>query len=219
MKPPIEVQQLCEEYLTRVRRSTEYQLTDQDRLELYLKFGYSRILSGIGPVSLPDYTNADIALCWLALLTAKKVAFICKRGPDDYEVREIDEVREILKTAEGYLNGRIMREQAEKVLDDYWYFFRPHLTCDVYKAWATSLSILEFIVYGIQTRKEISGFDTFVLESLEAFTVIDRNLPGEWDSEEPPIPMEYNIEKRLGFWEWWLSEALPQAWEMMNEPA
>ncbi len=81
MKLPLEVQQLCEQHLRRIRQTTQHQLTPEDRLELYLKFGFSRILTRTSPNYLSDYTDADFALCWLAFLTAKKVAFICKRRP------------------------------------------------------------------------------------------------------------------------------------------
>ncbi|HEX2911169.1 MAG TPA: hypothetical protein VH186_10205 [Chloroflexia bacterium] len=85
--------------------------------------------------------------------------------------------------------------------------------------------------------------DFFVIAALEAFTALDKNPPGAHSGEipeyvmdeliltkrsptieeinqllsEPLIPIEYDLEKRLQFWEWWLTEAIPQAWELAQE--
>ena len=219
MKVPPETQHLCEQYLSKVKQNDQHQLTNDERLELYQKFGFSRILTtAVSDSPVFTYTKADFALSWLAFLTAKKVAFICKRGPiDPYGLSEADEVKEILRTVEGYLNKRITREEAVNVSQEYWYFFRPHLNYDVFSAWRASMSTLSFILHGVQLQITLSGFDHFVLDAIEAYSVIDRNLPGEGDSLEPPVPLEYDIGKRLKFWEWWLTEGMTQAWELVND--
>lgn len=218
MQPPLEVQNLCQSYLEKIRQTPEHKLLDNDRLELYLKFGHSRILYNTTSIKVLDFTIADIALAWLAFLTAKKVGFICKRAhnPYEFDISEADEVKEILRAAQAYLNKRMNFEDAANVLQEYWYFFRPHLTYDVLCAWRASMNALDFILYGAQFKETVPGFDHFVIDAVEAYTVIDRNLPGEGDQPEPPIPLEYDISKRLRFWEWWLIEAIPQAWELVN---
>jgi hypothetical protein len=36
-------------------------------------------------------------------------------------------------------------------------------------------------------------------------------------AEQEVIPLEYNLQKRLEFWEWWLTEAIPKAWELAGQ--
>lgn len=216
MEPRLEVQELSKIYLEKIKQDSEHKFTDEDRLELYKKFGSSQMLYNTASISLSDFTIADFALSWLAILTAKKVAFICKRESALFEadIGEAEEVKEILRAAEGYLNRRITFEEADNVLQEYWYFFRPHLTYDILCAWRSSMHTLDFILYGGKYRNARPGFDNFVTDAVEAYTVIDHNMPGEGDEPEPPIPLEYHIGKRLRFWEWWLTEAIPQAWEL-----
>jgi len=89
---------------------------------------------------------------------------------------------------------------------------------------------------------EIIGGDIFIFNALEAYNSIDRNSPGEYQVKESdviikdflafriienpppgyqfsnePIPIEYDVQKRLEFWEWWLTEAIPQAWELAQQ--
>ncbi len=86
---------------------------------------------------------------------------------------------------------------------------------------------------------KVFGGDFFTTQALEAYTVIDKNPPGKYkvqdvdiimqdflnfkiidnisDGHQPlqlPLPLDYSLEKRLEFWEWWLTEAIPQAWEL-----
>jgi hypothetical protein len=34
------------------------------------------------------------------------------------------------------------------------------------------------------------------------------------DEPDPPYEIEFDDRKRLEFWEWWLTEAIPQAWDL-----
>ncbi|OJW00800.1 MAG: hypothetical protein BGO39_20400 [Chloroflexi bacterium 54-19] len=220
MQPPVEVQNLCQRYLEKVRHAPEYELMDEDRLEIYLKFGHSLILNNSTSIRLPDFTKADFVLCWLAFLTAKKVSFICKRKSvfsewDD--TSEAEEVKNILRAVQAYLNKRMTFDEANNVLQEHWFFYRPDITYDVLCAWRASMNVLEITLFGKDYYVElVPGFDTFTIQAVEAYTVIDYNLPGEGDEDEPPIPLDYDISKRLRFWEWWLIEAIPQAWELVN---
>jgi hypothetical protein len=47
--------------------------------------------------------------------------------------------------------------------------------------------------------------------SLDAETVADRKT-GYPSIYQPPLPIRYDLNKRLQFWEWWLTEAIPKAW-------
>lgn len=53
----------------------------------------------------------------------------------------------------------------------------------------------------------------FVTAAVKAYTAIDRNPLGEYKL----WPDEFDAKKRLEFWEWWLTEAIPQAWELAKQ--
>jgi hypothetical protein len=58
----------------------------------------------------------------------------------------------------------------------------------------------------------------FALSAMKAYTVIDENKPGAWASTKiKPLPFKVDNQKKLEFWQWWLTEAIPQAWEMANQ--
>lgn len=48
---------------------------------------------------------------------------------------------------------------------------------------------------------------------LDEETIADRKT-GYPSIYHPPIPIRYELNKRLQFWEWWLIEAIPQAWAL-----
>jgi hypothetical protein len=50
--------------------------------------------------------------------------------------------------------------------------------------------------------------------AVQAYAAIDENEPGVWCSDSKPYkPITFDSQKRLAFWEWWLTEAIPIAWE------
>ena len=51
---------------------------------------------------------------------------------------------------------------------------------------------------------------------LDEQTVQDRKT-GYPSIFHPPIPIRYDLEKRLTFWEWWLSSAVPEALERSDD--
>jgi hypothetical protein len=92
---------------------------------------------------------------------------------------------------------------------------------------------------------DIIGGDIFTFKAVEAYSSVDKNPPGiynqyaldeEDNSNNEPIiisimnmniingnqywqllPLTYSVQKRLEFWEWWLTEAIPQAWELAEK--
>jgi hypothetical protein len=44
-----------------------------------------------------------------------------------------------------------------------------------------------------------------------------ENLPKEHQPSDDILNIEYSLQKRLEFWEWWLTEAIPEAWELAQQ--
>jgi len=78
-------------------------------------------------------------------------------------------------------------------------------------------------------RDEIKEEVDFTTNAMLAYAAIDNNQPGEWQHIKGYVNLFtmrtanrkanlQNIEisqvRRLEFWEWWLTEAIPQAWEL-----
>lgn len=113
-------------------------------------------------------------------------------------------------------------------------------------AFRAACATLDFILCGLPRRAyrsvEGEGSDFFVTNALEAYTAIDRNPPGtlrgtvsdflienvlkvqklenlpkEYQFSDRILDIEYDLQKRLEFWEWWLTEAIPQAWELAQQ--
>lgn len=63
-----------------------------------------------------------------------------------------------------------------------------------------------FSIHGINPKFYASYF-------LDEATVADRKT-GYPSIYELPVPIHYNLDIRLREWEWWLTEAIPQAWDM-----
>jgi len=79
------------------------------------------------------------------------------------------------------------------------------------------------------TRDEIKEEVDFTTNAMLAYAAIDKNQPGDWQHIKGYVNLftmrtvyrkanlqdiEISQGKRLEFWEWWLTEAIPQAWEL-----
>lgn len=53
----------------------------------------------------------------------------------------------------------------------------------------------------------------FAAEAVKAYSAIDPNPPGK-HSYPRRLPIVFDKDKRLEFWEWWLTEAISQAWKL-----
>jgi len=189
-------------------------------------------------------SKASLMLNHLSILAAKKV--IQKwEGADFFKANEVGNYlrqlpQEMLEVAEGVLMGKIDVEYAEgKAHTDFYYdeIGLDEETCrDVYSVFDSSRQALSQTLYGMDKRPQFE----VALKALHAFAGVDQNEPGlwrdlklvgmlgieykdaeNWSSErvkrlENFKPFYLDRQKSLEFWEWWLTEAIPQAWELTN---
>ena len=65
------------------------------------------------------------------------------------------------------------------------------------------------------TDPTLSGGEAdFALSAMQAYTIVDENKPGRWlHLNHKALALQVDTQKRLEFWQWWLLEALPHAWQ------
>lgn len=188
-------------------------------------------------------STADLTFGWLAIITSRKVLPIWLEAyPDENEDNKKDQYdflgnkpTEMLKAAEGVLRGTVDADEAFGQVCGKFYDGLGALeyttTEKVYCACAASYDTLEVILDGIDglrlegtrfaiTDEEIRyGQRDFAAMAVRAYISIDKNEPGVWSKGKYKCtssydPLTLDCEKRLEFWEWWLTDAIPQAWEL-----
>ena len=208
MAVPLELQALIDEALVTVRAHPLHWLDWQRRRALYVAFG--------------DYSDSEVkrARGRLAILSAQKVYPIFHIAyPDD------DLPERLLQAAVGLLNGTVTREVAARVEDHGYHGFGN----DLYDEWNADRA--GFSAY--KAIKEVRGWqDPFKEKAIKrlpngkwvpfddkefAETAGAGDTAGvaalafangvEYDDPDDPDP-----DKSLEFWEWWLTEAIPAAW-------
>jgi hypothetical protein len=226
------LKQLVEKQLEEVKSESNYHLNPTDRYNLYKLLGESR-LSNPNFFTHKDYflqseewhrelieflqnnwsklTKADQVLNWLAIITFKKVLSL-------WEIKEISGLQEVVEMAENLIKGFV------KIEDVYWFLHGQDYCPDISELelenfallflYETATNTLKTIVFGGKKSAEdilaindilFNDYGDYANSAVKAYT-FDYKL-GEY---------EFNFKKRLEFWEWWLTEAIPQAWELAH---
>jgi hypothetical protein len=168
----------------------------------------------------------------LAILTAEKVLpqwdLVWEQTPffDHFCTAE-----ELIETSKQLLRKSISFREALAILIDFntGQNIYAWVTYEVDYAFNAAYYALELLVVGTTTllepfdegKVDESGSD-FAEKAVRAYTAVDCNDPGKWfecfgPNPENVTPIVFNWERRLEFWEWWLSEAIPQAWQLTQE--
>jgi hypothetical protein len=162
-------------------------------------------------------------------LTVKQVYYRWEPATQlsDQQQGYLGEVREILQVAQDFLAGRLEYTDIHaKLINVFWYFDHFFVSYDLACLHNAAIYVLSVILYGIDFIKYNTSLeelinnysDDFAFEAVTAYTIIDRNPPGAvFNKEENIIPIEFDFQKRLEFWQWWLTEAIPQAWELAQQ--
>jgi len=175
----------------------------------------------------------DFALGWLAILSAKKVQPVWEKvwkqiAPDKYKkflgkgafANSLQSCEKLLLRQLTYQEGAdLFYEITYWVLQDA----KHGVTYDIASAYQTLYDAIGYALIGPLPRGQIVvegklPENIFIADPAysagEAYSTIDENVLGEGNWNPPPKPIKYDLSKRLEFWEWWLTEAIPQAWEL-----
>ncbi len=236
-----------EHHLSGDKRSDIYETFNSSRLkqvsELWDKADYVIYTDKPNPgdykqllkASFLNITKADFALYWLAVLSVEHVLSVYENFDttlhEDNEKFDKKLPRKILELAIKALYQEISFDEACQNLsnqfDNTYGYAASWLTYEVYCVYEAACYVLNFILNHELTYQLVpepdeiadSNFQDFALSAMKAYSARDKNLSGEWNNAEHKLPVEFDKQKRLEFWEWWLTEAIPQAWESANRSA
>jgi hypothetical protein len=224
MPVPPEVQKLLDSTLADISGDPRHQLMPVRRLPIY---------QALQTASAPG--TSDRVRGWLALLAARRVLPQWQRAMPLYEDDDPDErgveanklAEHFLTRAESVLRRTVDLNVARKEDGDYWYvvgnieeeifdwreetdgpLFYAFFALDAaYKALHEAL--------GYEQLGRLKGWETRTDDTLPRFAgdaaasaVIAASGGGDVVAGPPIDP-----QKRLEFWEWWLTSAIPAAWE------
>jgi hypothetical protein len=233
MVMPKELYILIEEGQSLVENSPEKRLNLETRIKLYQAFGIStlkvipeqanNVIKEVNSRNSKKLLKADLARFYLSILTAKYISpiwegFSFRKG--DEEKRWL--IQEMIEIAEKLIENKVKAKEVIRKLENTFHFgynVRHYGSYNMYCVVDCAYNILEMIVY---REPEISfsnpSKNEYVLLAEAAFCAIDENPLGLWDSREvsQKKPINYSLKKRLEFWTWWLTEAIPQAWELAH---
>jgi Immunity protein Imm5 len=197
-----------------------HNLLPKERLAIYDALGYNHRVIG-----------------WLCIKTAQHVLSIWDTIiPDD------DTPHSMILLAESVLRGRISVKEAKTQDDNFYYHIiggvlldndqeTPYIAKHVCNACYDALKIS----FGARPFQKISRdiinqntLDEFIAPDLgdtassavtayAGTTVIASQSFGNPPIRNVIVPIpDFNPQKRLEFWTWWLKEAIPQAWELAH---
>ncbi len=229
------------EFLDKIKSGDQH-LEKNDRFSLYQSFGPSRLELPFYEAKKPfnstekdsfhlnqilGFTQADYVLGGLAILTAKHVSPIWDKAwlqlPPEF--KNVATPNQILEIAQNILDRKIeINEKLFELCADFeiGLNIEEWVTYDVASTYSAAYYTLHLILFGGQNLKHTFSFDTeiaslcpdFASEALKGYSAIDKNPPGEGFAEEM---VEFDPQRRLEFWEWWLTEAIPQAWNLAHK--
>lgn len=239
MELPQEVQLLISHYLEKVRSDPNHQLIRDDCHKIYKSFGPSALEQGLKNKEdyWTDWTEepvilsfADQVLGWLAVTTARKVLPVWEQFgiPNDAhdEVFSFDPLQ-MLGLAENLLLRMVDTSQAKIDLCNRFHMgmagLDTRINKNAYCAVAAAYSALQISFDGLEGLNLLSS--DFERAAVVAYATIDENEIGGWsrvgywhiEPQEGYKPVSVDSQKELEFWEWWLTEAISQAWELAGQ--
>jgi hypothetical protein len=201
MKLPLQTQYLIEQALELVRHDPQHKLGPLQRIPIYESFNSEE--NGYG----------DTAFLRLQLITAYHILPIWKEAQADNPLAE-----DLLKMAKQILQKEVDKEIFTDRLQEIWVDLEIAEINSTYseKAFAAvsaAFETLHIILKGFDNWKEWKFCDDDTDDDLGMW----GNDSASWASNAWAgwiMDMDAaHSQKRLEFWEWWLTEAIPQAWE------
>jgi hypothetical protein len=233
---PPDAQDLIAEIWQAVQIHPEHALPPQHREILYQTLWPSLDLSGARREIMLQkdeimLTPEDIQFGELAILSAQHVLPVWDRfatpgiRSGKGMGQEIRLPRWILETARDVLRDRIEPIKAYDLLGDFYdlveetSYLVPYPVWSVGKAAYAALNVILGGACFVVSVDDATGVESLADEdpamyAANACAILDDNLPGEWWSNtENALPFGFLAENALGFWEWWLGTAAPNAWQ------
>ncbi len=170
---------------------------------------------------------ADFVIGELSILTTKYVfealsKNILSNELNRFEKDFLTDVTEIMELARLLLDNEIRIETAkEQLTERYWFFEFTEEAYNISRLYSTAVLSLNIIIYGARKPDRYSLITPenwkaismdYASEAANAISAIPNPTFRDWQNSD--IPISFDKKKRLEFWEWWLTEAIPQAWDL-----
>ncbi len=169
---------------------------------------------------------ADFVIGELAILTTEHVydTVFTSALPDDineFELVMITDAKEMLELAPQILRNEVdILTGKESLSGKFWYFSFKGAAYNLSRLYCAAAFCLKTIIYGSATAERplnSAGYKAITLdfaqEAALAFSALPDPVVRDWEEAES-APVAFDPRKRLEFWEWWLTCAIPRAWEM-----
>jgi hypothetical protein len=238
---PLEVKRLIKYNSLYLIKNPERDIGSNVRYKLYQRFGPSFRKGGLqNEGKYLVLSHADRTVAWLGILTARKVLPIWEEFGNQ-NLKECDEHEsynplEMIMTAEQVLKEEIDEYEARRVrLSNRFYYgiagLQDVTTEVVYQSIQTAYFALGVTIHGWDSTNRPYWGDIpklmydFAKTAVRAYAGKDENPPGLWSEvgyyhKDPPAnykSLEIDLDKKIEFWKWWLTEAIPQAWELAQQ--
>jgi hypothetical protein len=207
---PLKTSRLIKQYITKIRNNDNHHLEAVKRLNIYKSFGVSRFLQprydkigirfnysemvGLYKNQFINLTIADYAICWLAIVTVKKVLYMWDSVKEQTYLGNGISPKEILEIAENLLKDSTLFDKS------FTYFINDvnmssnikkditYNTSSLYDAASSALGTVLCGLRGLEENSLINSKDDeitdiygdFASEAVKAFSCIDKNKPGGW---------------------------------------
>jgi len=230
------LEQEISESLRELRLDPDHQLSASRRLSIY-----QALCPAFPALDLTrNYYNAFVATScpsisiehrrygYLGILTAQHVLPIWDRS-----VKPADRwmPRKMLAFAEDVLKG--IKKPSEVngfYLEDFHHFLDMQFEVK-YDAWCALRASYDALgmclgappftrCYDLDKNKFVLSDNDAAQFAVVAYSIVDDSEPGDWRTHFRKTRNKewiFDFEKRLEFWEWWLTEAVPAAWRMAEE--
>jgi hypothetical protein len=186
--------------------------------------------------------RGQVACRWLAILAAQRVLPIYENAlarideyqeKDEFGVNAVQKPRYMLNAVEQAMLGVVPRESIREAWDDFYHFMHigldkrvPYLAlsaayeavCQVMgtaplhtrisKAVRRENSTIEYVKSDKWTDEELAGAGA---------NAADAAVNAAYAYAQIMETRQFDYQKILEFWNWWLEEAIPQAWKKAGE--
>lgn len=222
---PTTLQQLCDETLAMVRAHPSHEMGQSQRLRIY--------------EALWSTSTGEKASRWLAILSARRVQPIYRQSiatsryaNDDKVVGLLDRMLEI---AEKIVRGELAIEDVRRGIEagdieDFYHEILVAFYGFPRYVWLATLAAYHALWEALGARPlqtKVSRIvddenGNMIITGSDALTDVELSGSG-CHADDAPVDaayafaklarQSYDVGKVLEFWEWWLTEAIPQAWK------
>lgn len=189
--------------------------------------------------ALQSTPRGEVGCRWLALLAAQRVLPIYEhaltkideyRKKDQFGVNAVQKPHYMLNAMEQVIRGMIVRESIGEAWDDFYHFMHIGLDKRVpYLALSAAYEAVCEVMGAMPLQTQISKavrHEDGTIEYVSSDKWTDEELAGAGSNADDAAvnaayayaqnleTSQFDHEKVLEFWNWWLEEAIPQAWKM-----